>query len=190
MLTTDDQSTIDRLTQAVGFQYVYDAAGRRLRASSRRRRADTPAATISRYIYGMDFSANDLRLGLVEAAADRIGTLVDQVLLICYHYDPLSGRYTPLVDEPDESRRRRSRVLVVGGALFLLWRADLRRGSELDERTVHVRRRLRRVAGQVDALVLFLVVISVRHLRWRSSPASSCSAFAIVVDRATNSASA
>jgi protein SCO1 len=126
LLTSDDQSTIDRLTQAVGFQYVYDEqqddyahpAGVVL---------VTPQGEISRYIYGLDFSANDLRLGLVEAAADRIGSLVDQVLLICYHYDPISGRYTPLVMNLMKAGGGVT-VLLVGIGLFFLWRADLRKG--------------------------------------------------------------
>jgi protein SCO1 len=126
LLTTDDQSTIDRLTQAVGFQYVYDEqqddyahpAGVVL---------VTPQGEISRYIYGLDFAANDLRLGLVEAAANRIGSLVDQVLLVCYHYDPIAGRYTPLVMNLMKAGGGVT-VLLVGIGLFFLWRADLRKG--------------------------------------------------------------
>jgi protein SCO1 len=127
LLTTDDQSAIDRLTQAVGFQYAYDEqqddyahpAGVVL---------VTPQGEISRYIYGLDFSANDLRLGLVEAAADRIGSLVDQVLLVCYHYDPISGRYTPLVMNLMKAGGGVT-VLLVGIGLFFLWRSDLRKGA-------------------------------------------------------------
>ena len=53
----------------------------------------TPQGKVTRYFYGFDFSPRDLRLGLIEAAANRIGTPIDQVLLYCYHYDPLTGRY-------------------------------------------------------------------------------------------------
>jgi protein SCO1 len=76
----------------------------------------------------MDFSANDLRLGLVEAASNQIGDVVDQVLLICYHYDPISGRYTPLVMNLMKAGGAAT-LAVVGGVLFFFWRADLRRGA-------------------------------------------------------------
>ena len=56
----------------------------------------TPDGTISRYLYGLDFSPNDLRLALVEAAQNRIGSVVDQVLLTCFQYDAQVGRYTPI----------------------------------------------------------------------------------------------
>src|SRR5207249_9607700 len=85
----------------------------------------TASGRISRYLYGLDFSANDLRLGLVEAAAGGIGSVVEQVLLVCYHYDPISGRYTPLVMNLLGAGAALS-VLIVGAGLIVLWRADLR----------------------------------------------------------------
>jgi protein SCO1 len=127
LLTTSDQSTIDRLTQAVGFEYVYDPQENDY-AHPAGVTILTPGGAISRYIYGMDFAANDLRLGLVEAASSRIGDVVDQVLLICYHYDPISGRYTPLVLNLMKAGAAAT-LAVVGGVLFWLWRADLRRGA-------------------------------------------------------------
>jgi protein SCO1 len=127
LLTTNDQSTIDRLTQAVGFEYVYDPQENDY-AHPAGVMILTPSGAISRYIYGMDFSANDLRLGLVEAASNQIGDVVDQVLLICYHYDPISGRYTPLVMNLMKAGGAAT-LAVVGGVLFFFWRADLRRGA-------------------------------------------------------------
>jgi protein SCO1/2 len=53
----------------------------------------TPDGTISRYFYGIQYPARDLRLGLVEAASGKIGSPVDQILLFCYHYDPATGKY-------------------------------------------------------------------------------------------------
>jgi protein SCO1/2 len=89
---TGDQPAIDALTKAVGFRYTHDvrtdeyahAAGLVLL---------TPQGRIARYFYGIEFEPRDLRLGLVEAAGERIGSPVDQVLLLCYHYDPLTGKY-------------------------------------------------------------------------------------------------
>ena len=53
----------------------------------------TPTGKISRYFYDIQYSPRDLRLGLVEASANRIGSPVDQILLFCFHYDPAEGRY-------------------------------------------------------------------------------------------------
>jgi protein SCO1/2 len=89
---TGTKESIDRLAHAVGFRYAYDeqsdqyahAAGIVLL---------TPAGKISRYFYDVHYSGRDLRLGLVEASQNRIGTAIDQVLLFCFHYDPTAGRY-------------------------------------------------------------------------------------------------
>jgi len=90
---TGDQTSIDRLTQAVGFNYVYDPIQDDF-AHPAGVVVLTPSGQISRYLYGLDFSANDLRLALDDAGSEHIGTLIDRALLVCYHYDPLTGRYT------------------------------------------------------------------------------------------------
>lgn len=54
----------------------------------------TPDGRVSRYLYGVDIPARDLRMALVEASAGRIGTTVDVILLFCFHYDPGTGGYT------------------------------------------------------------------------------------------------
>ena len=48
----------------------------------------TPEGKIAQYYYGVEFAPKDLRLGLIQASENKIGTVVDQVLLYCYHYDP------------------------------------------------------------------------------------------------------
>jgi protein SCO1/2 len=90
---TGDEANIARLTDAVGFRYVYDDERDEFAHSAGIVLA-TPEGEISRYLYGIDFPPRDLRLGLVEAADSKIGTLVDQVLLYCFHYDPATGRYS------------------------------------------------------------------------------------------------
>jgi protein SCO1 len=90
---TGGQESIDRLTKAVGFRYVYDEKRDQF-AHGAAITVATPSGLISRYFYGIEYSARDLRLGLVEASANRIGTIADRVmLLLCYHYDPSTGRY-------------------------------------------------------------------------------------------------
>jgi protein SCO1 len=93
---TGDEQAIETLEQAVGFNAVYDPQEDEF-AHPAGVILLTPDGQISRYIYGIDFSSSDLRLGLTEAGKGSVGSLVDRALLVCYHYDPLTGRYTPLV---------------------------------------------------------------------------------------------
>ena len=90
---TGHESSIRALTNAAGFHYAYDpehdqfAHGTVLIVS-------TPAGRISRYLYGFEYKPRDVRLALVEASANKIGTASDQLLLLCYHYDPATGKYS------------------------------------------------------------------------------------------------
>ena len=89
---TGGEAAIRALAEAVGFRYVYHpetdqythAAGIMLL---------TPAGKLARYFYGLEYSARDLRLAIVEASEERIGTLADVVSLLCYQYDPMTGKY-------------------------------------------------------------------------------------------------
>jgi len=94
---TGDEASIEKLAQAVGFRYRYDVhTGEFGHATGIV--VLTPHGRTSRYFYGIDFSPRDLRLGLIEAAAEKIGSPIDQLLLFCYHYDPKTGKYTLLVN--------------------------------------------------------------------------------------------
>jgi protein SCO1 len=89
---TGDQASIEKLTDAVGFRYHYDEATKQF-AHASAIMLTTPQGKLSRYFYGIDYSARDLRLGLIESSANKIGSPVDQLLLYCYHYDPATGKY-------------------------------------------------------------------------------------------------
>ncbi len=89
---TGDEAAIRRLTTTVGFRYLYDEKTDQF-AHAAGILMLTPQGKVARYFYGFDFSPRDLRLGLIEAAANTIGTPIDQVLLLCYHYDPRTGQY-------------------------------------------------------------------------------------------------
>jgi protein SCO1/2 len=89
---TGDQASITQLTDAVGFRYHYDEATKQF-AHASGIMLTTPEGKLSRYFYGIDYPARDLRLGLIESSQNKIGTPVDQLLLYCYHYDPATGRY-------------------------------------------------------------------------------------------------
>ncbi len=93
---TGDQSSIAQVAAAIGFQYYYDQATRQF-AHPTGIVLLTPQGKVSRYFYGVEFSPQDVRLGLVEASSNHIGTLTDQILLRCFHYDPTTGKYTLLI---------------------------------------------------------------------------------------------
>ncbi|MGZ4810129.1 MAG: SCO family protein [Thermoanaerobaculia bacterium] len=91
-LTGSDPS-IKRLTDAVGFEYAYDPKTDNF-AHGTVLVVLTPDGHLSRYFYGFEYKPRDLRLGIVEASEGRIGTATDQLLLLCYHYDPSIGKYS------------------------------------------------------------------------------------------------
>lgn len=93
---TGDQENIRRLTDAIGFHYYFDAATDQFAHASAIYVA-TPEGKLSHYFYGIEYSPKDLRLALVEASANKIGSPVDQLLLYCYHYDPATGKYGAVV---------------------------------------------------------------------------------------------
>lgn len=93
---TGDEVGIERLTDAVGFQFTYDPATD-LYAHAAGIMVLTPLGQVSRYYYGIEYIPRDVRFGLVEASEGRIGGLVDQLLLLCFAYDPSTGKYGLLI---------------------------------------------------------------------------------------------
>ena len=89
---TGDQPSIDRLTKAAGFRYVWDAETKQY-AHPSGVIVLTPDGRLSRYLFGIEYGPRDLRFGIVEASEGKVGTPVDALLLYCYHYDPTTGRY-------------------------------------------------------------------------------------------------
>jgi protein SCO1/2 len=89
---TGDQDAIQALTQAIGFRYRYDEGSDQY-AHASGVVVTTPEGRVSHYFYGIDYPPRDLRLALVESSRNAIGSAVDQILLLCFHYDPITGRY-------------------------------------------------------------------------------------------------
>ena len=89
---TGDEASIKRLTEAVGFRYHWDDATNQF-AHASAVYVTTPQGKLARYFYGVEYAPRDLRLGLIEAADNKIGTPVDQLMLYCFHYDPTTGKY-------------------------------------------------------------------------------------------------
>jgi protein SCO1/2 len=87
---------IDAVTKAAGFQYEYNEKTGQF-AHSTALLVLTPQGKIAQYYYGIEYPPKDLRLALVEASQNRIGNLVDELLLYCYHYDPEQGKYSATI---------------------------------------------------------------------------------------------
>lgn len=93
---TGSQDSIQQLAEAVGFKYYYDETIDQY-AHAAGIVVATPGGELARYFYGIEYNPSDVRLGLVEASDNQIGSPVDQLLLLCYSYDPTTGKYTGLV---------------------------------------------------------------------------------------------
>ena len=93
---TGDDANIKRVTDAVGFRYKWDEQTNQF-AHASGIFVLTPEGKLARYFYGIEYPPRDVRLGLVEASQNHIGTPVDKLMLYCYHYDPATGKYGAVV---------------------------------------------------------------------------------------------
>jgi protein SCO1/2 len=89
---TGEKPAIEAVTQAVGFRYVWDEKTHQFAHASAITLL-TPNGKVAQYYYGIEYSPKDMRLGMIEASNEKIGTITDQILLYCYHYDPTTGKY-------------------------------------------------------------------------------------------------
>jgi protein SCO1/2 len=119
---TGEQASIDALTQAAGFHYVYDSASRQY-AHAAAILVLTPHGRIARYFYGVTYPARDFRLGLVEASEGKIGTPTDHALLYCYQYDPMTGKYGLIVMNVVRAAGLLT-MLVLGIFMFVMFRRE------------------------------------------------------------------
>ncbi len=124
---TGQPAEIKQLADAVGFHYRRDpSTGQFIHAAGIM--IVTPAGRIAQYYYGVEFSPKDIRLGLIEASRDKIGTLVDQVTLYCYHYDPKTGRYGAVVTNIMRLAGAAT-MLILGGFLIVMFRRESHGGK-------------------------------------------------------------
>jgi protein SCO1 len=107
---TADEASIKQITESIGFRYHFDEATNQF-AHASGIYVSTPQGKLARYFYGIEYAPRDLRLGLIEAADNKIGTVADQLLLYCFHYDPATGTY---------AARRIMGAMRVGGVLTVL----------------------------------------------------------------------
>ncbi len=89
---TGDEEAIERLAGTVGFRFAYDAKTGQF-AHAGGIMVLTAQGRVARYYYGAEYIPRDIEFGLVEASAGKIGSLVDQLTLLCFRYDPATGHY-------------------------------------------------------------------------------------------------
>jgi protein SCO1/2 len=106
---TGSKESIEAATKAANFRFTFDAKSN-LFAHAAGVMVLTPDGHISRYFYGVEFPGRDMRLGLVDASAGKIGTPIDHVLLFCYHYDPSAATYSASI----------LKIIRLGGVLTIL----------------------------------------------------------------------
>jgi protein SCO1/2 len=106
---TGSKESVDAVTKSANFRYSFDEKNN-LFAHAAGIMLLTPDGRISRYFYGVEYPARDVRLGIVDASAGKIGTPIDRALLFCYRYDPTSARYSVSI----------LKIIRLGGILTIL----------------------------------------------------------------------
>ena len=123
---TTNESSIKRLTDSVGFEYAYDPKVDQF-AHGAVIMVLTPDGRVSRYLPGIEFKARDIRLALTEASQGKIGGISEQLLLLCYHYDPATGRYGKSAMAFVRAGGIAT-VLALGGFIFVMIRGERKDG--------------------------------------------------------------
>lgn len=128
---TGTRQSSSALARAVGFRYEWDAQSSQW-AHGAGIMVLTPSGVVSRYFYGIEYGVRDVRLGLVEASSNKIGTVADQVKLLCYQYDPMTGKYGVVI----LNSIRLGAVLTVGliaGFIVVMLRRERRNPSGIHQ---------------------------------------------------------
>src|SRR6202035_401292 len=140
---TGTKESIDDAAQAANFRYSFDTKNN-LFAHASGIMLLTPDGRISRYFYGVEYPGRDMRLGLVDASAGKIGTPIDHVLLFCYQYDPSSATYSASILKIIRLGGILTVLCIVGGILIFRRRDAAQAGMKrarpvgtLNERGAH-----------------------------------------------------
>lgn len=121
---TGDETSVAALTEAVGFRYAWDEETQQF-AHAGAILILTPEGRLARYLYGVEYPPRDLRLALVEASENKIGSPVDQLLLLCFHYDPMTGKYGFVIMSALRILGLAT-LLALGTFIFIMVRRDLK----------------------------------------------------------------
>ena len=118
---TGREPEIRALAAAVGFHYFYDPASQQFAHPSGLMVA-TPQGVLSKYFYGVEFDPNLLRQSLLEASGGTVGSRVQALLLLCYHWNPLTGKYGLLISRVLKAMCLGTVALLAGFIVFCLRR--------------------------------------------------------------------
>jgi protein SCO1/2 len=129
---TGTKESIDAATKAANFRYSFDTKTN-LFAHASGIMLLTPDGRISRYFYGVEYPGRDMRLGLVDASAGKIGTPIDHVLLFCYQYDPSSATYSASILKIIRLAGILTVLCIVGGILIFRRRDAVQAGIKRAE---------------------------------------------------------
>ncbi len=124
---TGEQLAIRDLMESVGFGYSYDSIQDQY-AHAAAIIVLTPDGVIARYFYGFEYDARDLRLGLVEASDGQVGTPIDDLLLLCFSYDPATGKYSRIAMNAVRVGGTLT-VVCIFGFIFIMVRRDKKGGG-------------------------------------------------------------
>jgi len=119
---TGKKDQIDALAQAVGFRYAWDPEIKQYAHASGIMLL-TPSGRVAQYYYGIEYAPRDIQFGLIEASKGKIGNVVDQVLLYCYHYDPRQGKYGAAIFNVLRLTALAT-VMALGGFMLIMFRRD------------------------------------------------------------------
>jgi protein SCO1/2 len=125
---TGSKEQIAALAGAVGFRYQWDPEIQQFAHASGIMLL-TPDGRVAQYYYGIEYAPRDLQLGLIEASKGKIGNVVDQVLLYCYHYDPAKGKYGAAILNIMRMSALAT-VLLLGGFVIIMFRRDSRAAAQ------------------------------------------------------------
>ena len=132
---TGKEQAVHALASAANFRYSFDEQ-HNLFAHASGIMLLTPDGRISRYFYGVEYPSRDVRLGLVDASAGKIGSPIDHLLLFCFQYNPETARYSATV----------LRIVRLGGILtiftivagiLIFRRRDVRAASTISRPPLH-----------------------------------------------------
>ncbi|MDH3531095.1 MAG: SCO family protein, partial [Acidobacteriota bacterium] len=123
---TGTQSEIDKVTEAVGFNYAFDERTNQF-AHVGGIMIATPQGRLSRYLYGIDYSPKDVKFSVMESSENKIGNPAEQLYLYCFHYDPSTGKYGFAILNVLRLGGIAT-IIGLGTMMFVFWRRSKKQG--------------------------------------------------------------
>jgi protein SCO1/2 len=131
---TGQTPAIDKVTNAVGFGYVRVPGpdGKLTQfAHASSIEVVTTDGKLAQYYLGVEYSAKDILLGLIEASDNKIGSPVANILTYCYHYDPKANKHSLVIARVVQLGGMVT-MAGLGGFMFLMFRKDAKLGRDHD----------------------------------------------------------